>query len=209
MRRQEADGFLGFCWEDKMSCSSVGLERRHRTCRASARCLVRITTMEEQCNENNPPMSISTVSCIGASQPIPRPTSTASHLMEPCGTAGPPRSAYCTCQTRGLPRNNGTTGEAGRVIWRSGRGLRVRGVDRNLGQSPIERLAGAHWSLVVALWMDGVSLPWTQIWQIWHKRQMTKLKRGRDREWIPKQPHPPGTNCTQYAVFQWFQGGKQ
>jgi hypothetical protein len=36
--------------------------------------------MEEQCNENNPPMSISTVSCIGASQPIPRPTFTASHF---------------------------------------------------------------------------------------------------------------------------------
>jgi hypothetical protein len=63
-----------------------------------------------------------------------------------------------TRHTRGLPRNNGTTGEAGRVIWRGGRGLRVRGADRNLGQSPIERLAGAHWSLVLVLWMDVVAM---------------------------------------------------
>ena len=52
-------------------------------------------------------------------------------------------------KTRGLPRNNEMTGEAGRVIWRGGRGLRVRGVDPNLGQSPIERLAGVNWRLVL------------------------------------------------------------
>jgi hypothetical protein len=112
MRRQEADGLLGLCWEENMSCSSVQFESRHRTCRASVRCLVRITTMEQQRNVNNPPMSISTASCIGASQPIPRPTSTASHLMEPCGTAGPPRSAYEVLVIHGGSR--GTMGRPGK-----------------------------------------------------------------------------------------------